>query len=142
MVITSPMWGIGASTVTERLPTTTPPDGLEILDYRDYQNNPPLNRKCNEENIQETILAEFVYWWANEEHLELYFRVYNSILNRIIQQIARKGLDDANNVSYDEKNIVERITSYLPSGLPVDRDGMQQISKIILEKIKNKRIEE
>ena len=142
IVITSPMWGIDENSWKERLPTTTPPEETEEFDYLDYQENPPLNRKCNEENIQETILAEFVSWGRNEEHLELYFRVYNSISSRIIRKIARKGLDDANKATYDENDIVKRIRSYLPSGLPVDWDGMQEISERILKKIKKKRIEE
>ena len=141
-MIASPRWGINENSWKERLPITTPPEETEDFDYLDYQENPPMNRNCNEENIQETILAEFVSWGRNEEHLELYFRVYNSISRRIIGKIARKGLDDANKATYDENDIVKRIRSYLPSGLPVDWDGMQEISERILKKIKKKRIEE
>lgn len=142
MVIPGPAWGLRGRDLSQQWPRSTPPDGEEIMDPRDYEEDPPLNRKCNEDNIHETILAECASMWANKKHLELYFRVYKSISNRIIRKIARKGLDDANNATYDEKNIVERITNYLPSGLPVDRYGMQQISNRIVEKRKIKRIDE
>ena len=138
-VIPGPAWGLCKR---QQWPTASPPDGVEIMDSRDYDKNPPLNRKCNVDNIHETILAEYVSMWANSEHLKLYFRVYNSISNRIIRKITRKGLDDANNATYDENNIVERIKSYLPSGLPVDNAGMLQISKRIVQKRKKKRLDE
>jgi hypothetical protein len=47
------------------------------------------------------------------------------------------------NKKYDEDNIVEKITSYLPSsGVPVDHGGMRKIADGLLEKRKNRRLEE
>jgi hypothetical protein len=37
----------------------------------------------------------------------------------------QKGLEDTNNKAYDEENIAQAIASYLPSGLPVDKDVMK-----------------
>ena len=101
-----------------------------------------LNRKCHEGNIHQTIVAEYDTIWPDAKYLELYFRVYHSISNRIIRKITRKGLEDANNEAYDEENIAQTIASYLPSGLPVDDDGMQNLAKELLDKRKKKRLEE
>ena len=84
-----------------------------------YPQRPPMNRKCHEGNIHQTILAEYDTSWPALNYLELYFRVYHSILNRTILKITRKGLEDAKNKKYDEKNIVQTITRYLPAVLPV-----------------------
>jgi hypothetical protein len=116
---TTPAW---------RWPTSTPPEGVEIMDPRDYPEHTPLNRQCNEDNIHQTMVAEYDTMWARREYLKLHFRVYQSITKRIIGKIVRKGLEDANNEKYDEENIVETITSFLPSGVPVDSDGMQEIN--------------
>jgi hypothetical protein len=78
-------------------------------------------------------LAEYDYIWPWQKNLELYFRVYDSISNRIIQKITRKGLEDANNKPYDEENIVQTIRTYLPSGLPVDADGFLKMANILRE---------
>jgi hypothetical protein len=121
---------------------STPADGMEIMDPQDYPEIPPLNRKCHEDNIHQTILAALYIMWVREEYLDLYFRVYQSISNRFIQKIARKGLKDANNNKYDEENIVQTSTSYLPSGLPVDRDGMQKLADGLVERRRRRRKEE
>ena len=110
------------------------------LDRQNYPDHPPLNRQCSEDNIQQTIVAEYDTMWARGDYLELYFRVYHSITKRIIQKIVRKGLVDANHEKYDDENIVDTLTSFLPSGLPVDTIGMQQIAKRLHERRKNKRI--
>ncbi len=89
------------------------------INKQDYLTRPPMNRKCHEGNIHQTILAEYDTIGPDLNYLELYFRVYHSILNRTILKITRKGLEDAKNKKYDEKNIVQTITSYLPSVLPV-----------------------
>jgi hypothetical protein len=135
-------WGARRTTALNRWPASTPREGVEILDERDFPDQPPLNRQCSEDNIQQTIVAEYDTWWARGDYLELYFRVYHSITKRIIQKIVRKGLVDANHEKYDDENIVDTLTSFLPSGLPVDTIGMQQIAKRLHERRKNKRISE
>ena len=112
------------------------------MEQRDYQDEQQLKRKRSEEKIQQTIVAEYDTMWAREEYLELYFRVYHSITKRIIRKIVRKGLVDANHEKYDDENIVDTLTSFLPSGLPVDTIGMQQIANRLHERRKNKRISE
>jgi hypothetical protein len=47
-----------------------------------------------------------------------------------------------NDEKYDKNNMVKTITSYLPSGLPLDSNGMQKIAAGLLSKRKKKRIEE
>jgi hypothetical protein len=121
-------------------PTT--PEGCNRTNGMDYPEFPPLNCNCHEDNIHQTILAEYDCMWPRKTYLELYFRVYHSISSRIIQKIARKGLKDANNDKYDEANIVEKITSYLPSGLPVDRNGMRKIANGLVEIRKKRRLDE
>ena len=64
------------------------------------------------------------------------------ISNRIILKITRKGLEDVKNKKYDEKNIVQTITSYLPSGLPVDKNGFLQMAKTLRERRKKEYLEE
>ena len=56
--------------------------------------------------------------------------------------ITRKGLEDAKNKKYDEKNIVQTITTYLPSGLPVDKNGFLQMAKTLRERRKKEYLEE
>jgi hypothetical protein len=116
-------------------------DGVRI-NKQDYLTRPPLNRKCHQGNIHQTILAEYDTWRPYDTNLELYFRLYHSISNRIILKITRKGLEEAKNEKYDEKNIVQTITSYLPSGLPVDADGMSKMAKERLVRRAKKRWEE
>jgi hypothetical protein len=107
-----------------------------------YPQRPPLNRKCHEGNIHQTILAEYDTIRPDSNYLELYFQVYHSISNRIILKITRKGLEDAKNKKYDEKNIVQTITTYLPSGLPVDKNGFLQMAKTLRERRKKEYLEE
>ncbi len=66
-------------------PRSTRLDGVEILDPLDFPGRdlPPLNRKCNEENIHLTILAEYDNIWPRHDYLELYFRVYQWISNLV-----------------------------------------------------------
>jgi hypothetical protein len=128
------------TTAKSRWPSSTPPEGVEIMDPRDYPEYPPLNRHCSEENIHQTIIAEYDTAWPRFDYVELYFRVYQSVTNRIIRKIVRKGLVDANNATYDEENIVNTLISFLPSGLPIDEDGMQLISNKLHESRKKKRI--
>ena len=129
------------TTATSRWPTSTPPpEGAHIMDPRDYPEYPPLNRHCSEENINQTIIAELDIFWSRRKYLQLYFRVYQSVTNRIIRKIVRKGLVDANNATYDEENIVITLLSFLPSGLPIDENGMQLIANKLHERRKKKRI--
>jgi hypothetical protein len=123
-------------------PEPTTPEGCNRINPLDYPEFSPLNRNCHEDNIHQTILAEYDCMWLRQTYLELYFRVYHSISNRIIQKIARKGLKDVNKDKYDKANIVEKITSYLPSGLPVDEDGMQKIANALVERRKTRRLDE
>ena len=112
------------------------------INKQDYLTRPPLNRKCHEGNIHQTILAEYDTWCPFDTYLELYFRLYHSISKRIILKITRKGLEDAKNKKYHEKNISQTIMSYLPSGLPVDADGMSKMAKERLVRRAQKRWEE
>jgi hypothetical protein len=113
----------------------------ERINLQDYPSHPLLNRKCHEGYILETILAEYDTLWPRRTHLELYFRVYHSITNRIIVKITGKGLEDTNNEAYVEENVAQAIASYLPSGLPVDKDVMKNMAKKLLERRKKKRLE-
>ncbi len=141
-------WNIGwgedkktrTTTAKSRWPSLSVPEGVEIMDPRDYPEYPPLNRHCSEENIHQTIIAELDIFWSRRKYLQLYFRVYQSVTNRIIRKIVRKGLVDANNATYDEENIVNTLISFLPSGLPIDEDGMQLIANKLHERRKKKRI--
>jgi hypothetical protein len=63
-------------------------------------------------------------------------------LNWIILKITRKGLEDAKNKKYDEKNIMQTITSYLPSGLPIDKNGFLKVAKTLRETRKKENLEE
>jgi hypothetical protein len=110
----------------------------ERINLQDYPPQPPLNHKCHEGNILETILAEYDTLWPRRTHLELYFRVYYSISNRIMVKITRKGIEDVNNQAYNEENVAQAIASYLPSGLPVDEDVMKNMAKELLERRKKK----
>ena len=82
------------------------------------------------------LLGQIVATW------NLSFRVYHLISNRIILKITRKGLEDVKNKKYDEKNIVQRITSYLQSGLPVDKIGFLKMAKTLRETRKKEYLEE
>jgi hypothetical protein len=132
--------------VNRQWPEATTPKGCNTMNPRDYPEFPPLNRNCREDNIHQTIhqtiLAEYDSIWPRQTYLEWIIRVYHSISNRIIRKIARKGLRDMNNDKYNEANIVEKITSYLPSGLPVDRDGMRKIANKLVEGRKTRRPDE
>jgi hypothetical protein len=155
-----------------------PPEGIVIVDPKDYPKFPPLNRNCDKINIHETILAEYDSVWPREEYLEQYFQVYHSISNQIIRELVKQGLKKAKEASKkddtepdntkqdeaepddteqddaqpdeteqdeaetDETIYVMMIKSFLPSGLPVDRDGMQKLANTLLETRKKKRIEE
>jgi hypothetical protein len=121
-------------------PTT--PEGYNRMNLLDYPEIPPLNRNCHEDNIYQTNLAEYYCMGPRQTYLELYFRVYHSISNRIIRKIARRGLRDVNNDKYEEANIVEKITSNLPSGLLVDGDGMRKIANELVERRKTRRLDE
>jgi hypothetical protein len=146
LVNTRTSWGENGwprtTTALYRWPASTQREGVEMKDPRDYPDDPPLNRQCSEDNIQQTIVAEYDTMWARGEYLELYFRVYHSITKRIIRKIVRKGLVDSNHEKYDDENIVDTLTSFLPSGLPVDTIGMQQIANRLHERRKKKRISE
>jgi hypothetical protein len=50
--------------------------------------------------------------------------------NWIIRKIARKGLKDVNNEKYKKKNMVDTITSYLPSSLPVDSVRIEEEARL------------
>jgi hypothetical protein len=114
----------------------------EIINLQDYPPHPPLNRKCHQGNILETILAEYDTLWPRRTHLELYFRVYHSISNRIMVKITRKCIEDANNEAYNKEDVAQAIASYLPSGLPVEEDVMKNMAKELLERRKKKRLED
>ncbi len=133
-------WGKDKKTRTRWPTSMTPQEEAQIMDPRDYPEYPPLNRHCSEENINQTIIAELDIFWSRRKYLQLYFRVYQSVTNRIIRKIVRKGLVDANNTTYDEENIVITLLSFLPSGLPIDEDGMQLIANKLHERRKKKRI--
>jgi hypothetical protein len=115
---------------------------MAIMDPQDCPKTPPLNRKCHKDNIHQTILAALDTMWAREEYLDLYFCVHQSILNRIIQKITRKGHKGANNDKYEKENILQTITNYLPSGLPVHRDGMHKLADGLVERRRRRRNEE
>ncbi len=119
--------------------SSTQPDGVEILNPLDFPapDRPPLNRKCNEKNIHLTILSEYDNIWPRHDYLELYFRVYQSICNRLIRMIARTG-----NETHYPDHIVNMITSYLPSSLLVDSDGFRSLANVLLEKRRKQRREE
>jgi hypothetical protein len=137
-----PIWG-QAVTGWEmwQPPITIHRDGV-VINPKDYPTQPPLNRKCHEGNIHPTILVEYDTLWPDGDYLELYFRVYHSISNRILQKIIRKGLEEAKNKLYEEENIVQAIASYLPSGLPVDADGMKTMANELVDRRWKKRLEE
>jgi hypothetical protein len=116
-------------------------DGV-VINPKDYPTQPPLNRKCHEGNIHQTILVEYDTLWPDGDCLELYFRVYHSISNRILRKIIRKGLEEAKKKQYEEENIVQTIASYLPSGLPVGADGMKTMAKELVDRRWKKRLEE
>jgi hypothetical protein len=64
-------------------------------------------------------------------------------LKRILRKIIRKGLEEAKNKQYEEENIVQTVATYLPSGLPVDADGMKTMAKKLVDRRwKKKRLEE
>jgi hypothetical protein len=139
-----PAWGMERGWPTRsEWPRWQPPDDVVVINPKDYPTEPPsLNRKCNEGNIHQTILAEYDSIWPDATHCDLYFQIYHSISNRIILKITRNGLKDANHKAYDEANIAQIIASYLPSGLPVDADGMRNMAEELLERRKKKRLEE
>jgi hypothetical protein len=107
--------------------------GRVVINPNDYPSRPPLNRECHEGNIHQTILAEYDTVWPHGKYLDLYWRVYHSISNRIILKIIRKCLQDAKNEQYDEQYLVQTISSYLPSGLPFDEDDMNKMAKDLLD---------
>jgi hypothetical protein len=111
------------------------------INWKDWPTQPRLNRKCHEGNILQTIVAEYDTVWPEEEYLELYYQVYRSISNRIILKITRKGLEDANNKAYDEGIIAQTIASYLPSGLPIDKEGMKKMAEELFQSRKMKRLD-
>ena len=138
-----PVWGEARGwPSTEVVPWPRSGHVGEVINPKDYPTPPSLNRKCNEGNIYQTILAEYDSIWPNATHCELYFQIYNSISNRIILKITRNGLKDANKQSYTEVDIAQTITSYLPSGLPVDADGMKNMAEELRKNRKKKRLEE
>jgi hypothetical protein len=140
-----PTWGSMENRWPTRMELWQPPNEMfrygERINPQDFPKQPPLNRRCDEGNIHQTILAEYDTIWPDEEHFKLYFRVYHSISNRIIRKITRKGFEDANNEAYDEENIAQTIASYLPSGLPVDKEGMKYMAEELLERRRKNRLE-
>ena len=76
-------WGGPADEIIPwQWPRAEPPEGIVIVDPKDYPKFPPLNRNCDKINIHETILAEYDSVWPREEYLEQYFQVYHSISNK------------------------------------------------------------
>jgi hypothetical protein len=103
-------WGGPADEIIPwQWPRAEPPEGIVIVDPKDYPKFPPLNRNCDKINIHETILAEYDSVWPREEYLEQYFQVYHSISNQIIRELVKQGSSD-----YFLQRFIEGIQCFYP----------------------------